>query len=163
MMKNIKDKFALMLITLTLALPSVACGPVAVRETSQTTVALETSEQADPSLSGLADETVLPERMGLSEAVALVAERPDILLIDVRTEGEYKQGHIPGAMLLPLDRLETEIATVASDKDAPIILYCRSGNRSGQAARLLRGLGYRAVSDAGGILGYGGEIVQSSD
>ena len=75
----------------------------------------------------------------------------DALLIDVRTPEEYAQRHLPGATLLPLDRIGSEIRQLAPDKDTPIQLYCRTGNRSAQAQQLLQRLGYRQVSNLGGL------------
>ena len=102
----------------------------------------------------------LPEAMSLEEAVRYISESDAYILIDVRTEAEYNDGHVPGAILLPLDQIEATIKDIVPDKDDPVLLYCRSGNRSGQAARILRDLGYTSVSNAGGIQGYAGEIVK---
>jgi rhodanese-related sulfurtransferase len=81
-------------------------------------------------------------------------ENPDIILLDVRTEGEYKAEHIPGATLLPVDSLTEEAASVIPDKDAVYIVYCRSGNRSATAALMLIDLGYTKVYDMGGIIDW---------
>ncbi|MGB0648218.1 MAG: rhodanese-like domain-containing protein [Bradymonadia bacterium] len=82
------------------------------------------------------------------QAVALVAK--GARLIDVRTPGEFSNHHIKGAVNIPLK----EIAARASElgqKDEPIVLYCRSGNRSGQAQKILQKLGFKAVYNLGGI------------
>jgi molybdopterin/thiamine biosynthesis adenylyltransferase/rhodanese-related sulfurtransferase len=85
------------------------------------------------------------------------------VLVDVRERNEWNQGHIPGAVLLPMGELEARIAEVAPDRSHPVILYCASGNRSARAARTLEELGYEdAVSVAGGFrewaeLGYPSE------
>jgi rhodanese-related sulfurtransferase len=81
-----------------------------------------------------------------------------LILLDVRTPEEWAQdGHIEGAALIPLDELEARADELPAD--AEIVIYCRSGNRSAQAASLLIGLGYTDVADMGGIndwkaLGY---------
>lgn len=75
----------------------------------------------------------------------------DALLIDVRSPEEYAQRHLPGATLLPLDRIGSEIQQLAPDKDTPIQLYCRTGNRSAMALQQLQQLGYRQVRNLGGI------------
>jgi rhodanese-related sulfurtransferase len=83
-----------------------------------------------------------------------------LIVLDVRTPEEWSQDcHIEGATLIPLDQLEAQAPSLLPDKDAEIIVYCRSGNRSAQAASLLVDLGYTNVSDMGGIndwvaLGY---------
>lgn len=74
------------------------------------------------------------------------------ILIDVRTKEEYDEKHIEGATLLPLDSIDAEsVSKVVSDKEIPIILYCRSGNRSHQALEILEDLGYQNVYDLGAI------------
>lgn len=75
----------------------------------------------------------------------------DALLIDVRSPEEYAQRHLPGATLLPLDRIGSEIQQLAPDKDTPIQLYCRTGNRSAMALQQLQQLGYRQISNLGSL------------
>ena len=69
--------------------------------------------------------------------------------MDVRTEDEYNDGHIKGAILLPVQELEERLDELPVDK--PIIVYCRSGNRSRNAAEILVVNGFEAVYDMGGI------------
>lgn len=88
------------------------------------------------------------------EGQEMMAGNPDIILLDVRTEGEYKAEHIPGAMLLPVDSLTELAAEAIPDKDAVYIVYCRSGNRSATAALMLIELGYTKVYDMGGIIDW---------
>lgn len=76
---------------------------------------------------------------------------PDPLLIDVRSPGEYAGGYLDGAVNLPLDQLQAGIARVAPDLSQPIVLYCASGGRSGMGCMLLQQMGYRQVSNGGGI------------
>lgn len=76
---------------------------------------------------------------------------PDPLLIDVRSPGEYAGGYLDGAVNLPLDQLQAGIARVAPDLAQPIVLYCASGGRSGMGCMLLQQMGYRQVSNGGGI------------
>lgn len=74
------------------------------------------------------------------------------VLVDVRTEEEYNEKHIEGAVLLTLDTIdETTILDVVDSKDDVIIVYCQSGNRSGQAVEKLNALGYENVYDLGSI------------
>ena len=69
--------------------------------------------------------------------------------IDVRTPAEYAQGHLPGAINIPLNEIEARIGSVAADKNTPLMLYCRSGNRSGQAQKILQNKGYTQVENKG--------------
>lgn len=75
------------------------------------------------------------------------------ILIDVREDYEFNEGHIPGAVNIPLGN----ITTVDYSKDKTLIVYCRSGNRSNQAAIKLKNMGYN-VKDMGGILDWTYEI-----
>ena len=74
------------------------------------------------------------------------------LVLDVREPDEYNSGHIPGAVLLPLGTIsETSAASVIGGKDAEVLVYCRSGNRSKNAAAALAELGSTGVCEFGGI------------
>lgn len=85
------------------------------------------------------------------------ARRTDGLLIDVRTPEEYDEGHIPGSVNLPLGRTDA-IKAVAPDPEARLYVYCRSGARSTQACALFQRMGYKNVTNIGGILSWPGEI-----
>ena len=71
------------------------------------------------------------------------------LWIDVRTAEEYQAGHLEGAINIPYDEIKQKISAVSTDKTADILLYCRSGRRSGIALETLRSLGYSKVTNAG--------------
>jgi len=73
----------------------------------------------------------------------------DPLVIDVRTVKEYKAGHHDGTINVPHKEIATAIATLADNKDQPIYLHCRSGNRSGVAKKTLDALGYSQVVNIG--------------
>lgn len=74
------------------------------------------------------------------------------VLVDVRTQEEYDDGHIRGAVLLTLDNInDSNASKIISDKDKVIIVYCRSGNRSHQAVLKLNDLGYKNVYDLGAM------------
>lgn len=75
--------------------------------------------------------------------------RAEGVWIDVRTEREYNQGHLEGALNVPVNRIAREIATISPDRDAPIHLYCRSGSRAEAALQLLREMGYTRVQNHG--------------
>ncbi|GAB4544209.1 MAG: hypothetical protein OHK0023_00670 [Anaerolineae bacterium] len=78
----------------------------------------------------------------------------DHILLDVRTPEEYAAGHIRGATLLPLQELEARLAELPKDK--PVVIYCRSGNRSAQAFQILKAAGYTNLYDLGGIISWQG-------
>ncbi len=72
------------------------------------------------------------------------------LLVDVRTPAEFAEGHLAGARNIPLDQVRNRIAEFGPDRDARIVVYCRSGRRSGLARDALRELGFRQVLNGGG-------------
>ena len=74
-----------------------------------------------------------------------------VVLLDVRTAEEFAEGHIPGAVCLPVEAIGRTAPAELPDKSAEILVYCRSGSRSAKAARKLTGLGYTHVADFGGI------------
>lgn len=82
---------------------------------------------------------------------------PGALLLDVRTPEEYRGGHIPGSRSLPLQELDG-IAALTPGKDTPLYLYCHSGARAGQAAAMLKRMGYTHVKNLGGITAYHGKV-----
>ena len=86
---------------------------------------------------------------------AVVKERLDkgekLIIVDVRTKEEYDSGHIPRSLLIPYDEIEATAASLLPDKNASIIVYCRSGRRSEIAAKSLVKLGYTNVADLGAI------------
>ena len=77
----------------------------------------------------------------------------DVILLDVRTQEEYDGGHIPGAVCLPNEDILPDLP-LPFDKDAEILVYCRSGRRSAEAAEKLANMGYTNVADFGGILNW---------
>ena len=78
-------------------------------------------------------------------------EESDYVILDVRTQDEYDQGHIPGAVLLPHDVVSREAERILPRKDQLVLVYCLSGNRSKQASQALVDLGYTNVVEFGGI------------
>jgi phage shock protein E len=84
----------------------------------------------------------------------------DVVILDVRTQAEFDEGHIPNALLIPDGEIKHRAEEVLTDKDQTIIVYCRSGRRSALAAKSLIDLGYTNVYDLGGILDWTGEIVK---
>ncbi len=99
-----------------------------------------------------------PVKITWDQTAALRLHLPErVRLIDVRSEDEYRGGHVPGAELLPLDRIEQEISDFAGPEDI-LIVYCRSGKRSASAAKTIAGKGFELVFDSGGILNYKGEL-----
>ncbi len=97
------------------------------------------------------NETV-PAKIDVATAAKL-KDRPDVVLIDVREQWEYDEGHIPGVILIPMGEIESRISEIPTDQT--VILTCRSGNRSGQVYDYLSQQGYNNVHNMeGGILAW---------
>lgn len=92
------------------------------------------------------------------EAKKIMDAETDYVILDVRTQEEYDQGHIPGAVLIPDYEIEAKAEEVLTDKDQQILVYCRSGRRSKNAAQILVELGYTNIKEFGGILDWPYEV-----
>ena len=92
------------------------------------------------------------------EAKKMMEEESDCVVLDVRTEDEFREGHIPGAVLIPDYEIETRAEELLTDKEQLILVYCRSGNRSKKASEALVKLGYRNVKEFGGIIDWPYEV-----
>ena len=88
------------------------------------------------------------------EAKQLMDTEEGYLILDVRTQEEYDQSHIPGAVLIPDFEIHTRAVTELTDKNQLILVYCRSGRRSKLAAQALVELGYTNIREFGGILDW---------
>ncbi|WRS28190.1 rhodanese-like domain-containing protein [Oscillospiraceae bacterium MB08-C2-2] len=122
----------------------------------------QNAKPASPQISSEAvssQQTVDYRKLSASEAKKMLDENPDVFLLDVRTEEEYQESHIKGAVLIPYDQLSDRAEAELPEKEAVILLYCRSGNRSKTAADTLLSMGYTNVYDFGGILSYPYETV----
>ena len=96
------------------------------------------------------------------EAYQLMKKSKNHILLDVRTEAEFRGRHIEGAMLIPDSELEKRAASELPDKTAVILVYCASGKRSANAAKLLAEKGYARVYDFGGIKDWPYETVSGN-
>ena len=88
------------------------------------------------------------------EAKSRIDSGDEIIILDVRTEDEYNSGHISNAILIPNETITDKMPDLLPDLDAEILIYCRSGNRSAQAAKKLIAIGYTKVYDFGGIIDW---------
>ena len=93
-----------------------------------------------------------------TEAQQMIEDNKDALILDVRTAAEYESGHIPNAVNLTNEDIQAGKVDSLKDKSQLIMVYCRSGNRSRQAAQKLAELGYTNVVDFGGIQSWQGDI-----
>ena len=89
-----------------------------------------------------------------AKAKQLMETEDNYVILDVRTDEEYSEGHIPGAMHIPDYEIEDKAESMLKDKDQLILVYCRSGNRSKGASEALAKLGYTNVVEFGGIIDW---------
>ena len=92
------------------------------------------------------------------EAKQIMDGEEGYIILDVRTQEEYDQGHIPGAILIPDTEVKEKAGEVLTDKDQLILVYCRSGRRSKLAAEALVELGYTNIKEFGGIIDWPYEV-----
>lgn len=92
------------------------------------------------------------------EAKKIMDTETDYVILDVRTQEEYDQGHIPGAIVIPDTEIRARAEKVLPEKDQLILVYCRSGRRSKNAAQILVELGYTNIIEFGGILDWPYEV-----
>lgn len=133
----------------TLLLEAVLCGAFAgsLVACAQPSQSAASTDQADQARSGLPDrDPALARRLSRDDGA---------LLIDVRTQEEWDEGHIEGAVLIPIDELPDRMGEIegaaGGDKTKPIVVYCRSGGRAGRAKQSLLDAGYENVSNLGGV------------
>ena len=98
-------------------------------------------------------------QINMQEAVTMMAEEIDYIILDVRTQEEFAAGHIPDAINIPNETIGAPEIPELPNKDQLILVYCRSGNRSKQASEKLAALGYTNIVEFGGINSWPGEIV----
>lgn len=95
-----------------------------------------------------------------AETALNMINNEEVIVIDVRTQEEFDEGHIKNAILIPDYEIPQKAADILPDKNAAILVYCRSGRRSAAAGKELIKLGYKNVYDFGGILDWKYEIVK---
>ena len=92
------------------------------------------------------------------EAKQIMDNEEGYIILDVRTQEEYDEGHIPGAIVISHEEITEKAEEVLTDKDQLILVYCRSGRRSKIAAEALAELGYTNIKEFGGIIDWPYEV-----
>ncbi len=106
-----------------------------------------------------AEEKMTYHQISQEEAKQRMTRDDGHIIVDVRRQDEYVAGHIPGAILIPNESIGTEQPEQLPDKDQIILIYCRSGRRSKEAAQKLANMGYTNIYEFGGIIDWTGETV----
>lgn len=94
------------------------------------------------------------KKTNIDEAVEECRNTPNAVLMDVREVDEFRSGHIPGAVNVPLSR----ISTISIPKDKPLFVYCLRGTRSRQAVSRITRMGYQNAKSIGGIASFKGQL-----
>ncbi len=144
--KSIKGLIFLIIVSLTLF--SSCSG-----NENSPTITTDTTENATNNSLGY-------EQISGEEAKLLMDTEKDYIIIDARTEEEFKEGHIEGAILIPEYEIGEKAEKELPQKDQLVLVYCRSGRRSKIAAQALVDLGYTNVKEFGGIIDWQYEIVK---
>lgn len=92
------------------------------------------------------------------EARKLMETKSGYIIVDVRTQREYAEGHIPEAICIPNESIDKDPPSLLPDKEQEIFVYCRSGRRSKEAAQKLADIGYKNIIEFGGIIDWHGEV-----
>lgn len=108
---------------------------------------------------GAGNQTNSYRQISMDEAVAMMEQESGYIILDVRRPDEYATGHIPNAINVPNENIGTDEISQLPNKDQLIMVYCRSGRRSKEAAEKLVKLGYTNIVEFGGILDWKGETV----
>ena len=97
-------------------------------------------------------------QISMNEAVKMMKDEKDYIILDVRSPDEFAEGHIPGAINIPNEEIGTTDIAELPNKSQLILVYCRSGRRSKDASKKLVKLGYTNIVEFGGIQDYEGDI-----
>ena len=105
------------------------------------------------------NQTNTYRQITMDEAVTMMAQETDYIILDVRRPDEFAEGHIPNAINVANEIIGTSEIPELPDKEQLIMVYCRSGRRSKEASGKLVKLGYTNIVEFGGILDWTGEVV----
>ena len=141
-------KIALMAIVGLISVLGISCG----RTMNSKQVSVDSKE--------VKNEKKAEYKKITSDEAKKMMETQKVIVVDVRTTEEYNEGHIPNAVSIPLETIENEAEAKLKNKDDLILVYCRSGRRSREAALKLIEKGYTNVIDFGGIQDWNGEVVK---
>lgn len=164
-------KIRMMGITVTSTMLLFGCTPTATdpagtEPADDTAVVTEVTKNQDESAWAVPSPvTKEPTYAQIDQETArqMMATDDGHVIVDVRRQGEYDAGHIPGAILIPNEDIAMEHPEELPDTKQIILVYCRSGRRSKEAAQKLADMGYENVYEFGGIIDWTGEVVTGDD
>ena len=141
-------RYAILLLILGLCLCLAACSSGGTSESGSASEASVASDQAGTYT-----------QISQDEAMEMMEKDDGHVIVDVRTQEEYDEGHIPDAVLIPNETIADSPPAELPDKDQIILIYCRRGNRSKDASQKLADMGYTNIYEFGGIETWEGEVV----
>lgn len=147
-MKLKKSKYLLLALLLTTSIGLTGCGDK--KDDANKT---QTEQQDKAKVQAMTGEQ-------LQKIESDKKDKENYLVIDVRPEEEYKEGHVKFAINMPLDTLKDNLASIDSFKDKNVVVYCNSGKKSADAANLLVDNGFKSVYDADGVKKYNYDLVK---
>lgn len=136
-------------------LPSSETGTAGTPEVETGQASAGQDATAEP----VADATATYTQIDQETAKEMMVRDDGHVIVDVRRQDEYEMGHIPGAILIPNESITDEHPAELPDTEQTILVYCRSGRRSKEAAQKLADMGYAHVYEFGGIIDWTGEVV----
>lgn len=140
------------------AILSILIFALSACSTDKQSTTEQVTEKAEVSTNTSTLETPVLEKITAEKAKEMMdADQP--IILDVRTTEEYEEGHIEGAILIPDNEISAKAEELLTDKNATILVYCRSGRRSALAAQALSELGYTKIYDFGGIIDWPYDVV----
>ena len=159
-MKSNMKRILISVLIAAICLSGCASGTGNTTFSSDSSVSSESpsSKQMDETMKAAFSGTIWV-RITQEEAARIMMEESGFLIVDVRRQDEYESGHIPGAICVPNESIGTDDIPELPDKDQTLLVYCRSGRRSKEAAQKLADLGYSDVREFGGIIDWTGETV----
>ena len=120
------------------------------------------SEKAETTSEASTEESLGYKQISQTEAKKIMEEESDYIILDVRTQEEFDDGHIPDAICVPNGSIGTEKPEELPDLNQIILVYCRSGRRSKEASKKLADMGYTKVYEFGGIIDWAGPTIKEN-
>ena len=150
-----KKYFITIIVAIMLVLAGCSCSKEADNSANTSTLTSVNEEKKD-----MTEKNKTYKQISQEEAKEMMKKDDGHIIVDVRRQDEYDSGHIAGAVLIPNESIGTSQPEQLKDLDQIILVYCRTGNRSKQAAQKLADMGYTNVYEFGGINTWDGDIVQ---
>ena len=150
-----KKYFITIIVAVMLVLAGCSCSKEADNSANTSTLTSVNEEKKD-----MTAKNNTYKQIGKEEAKEMMKKDDGHIIVDVRRQDEYDSGHIAGAILIPNESIGTSQPEQLKDLNQIILVYCRTGNRSKQAAQKLADMGYTNVYEFGGINTWDGDVVQ---